>query len=57
MSQPELEVRIPVKFVDMMMAEEITGSILLTMLMLYRWANWRKAISVIWTLRSNTESP
>ena len=41
MPRPELEVRMPVKFVDMMMAGEITGSMLLTMLMLYRWANWR----------------
>ena len=35
-----LEVRIPVRYFDMLMDGEITGSMLLTMGMLYRWSNW-----------------
>jgi hypothetical protein len=40
MSQPELEVRIPKRYVQMMMDGEITGSMLLTMVMLYSWSGW-----------------
>src|ERR1019366_850971 len=35
-----LEVRIPIRYFDMLMDGEITGSMLLTMGMLYRWSNW-----------------
>jgi hypothetical protein len=37
---PELEVRIPVRYFDMMMDGDITGSMMLTMSMLYRWSDW-----------------
>lgn len=39
-NQPDLEVRIPKRYVQMMMDGEITGSMLLTMVMLYTWAGW-----------------
>jgi len=35
-----LEVRIPIRYFDMLMDGEITGSMLLTMGMLYRWSDW-----------------
>jgi len=35
-----LEVRMPVRYCDMLMDGDITGSMLLTMLMLYRWSDW-----------------
>ncbi|MGA2609826.1 MAG: hypothetical protein ABSH01_20500 [Terriglobia bacterium] len=39
-NQPDLEVRIPKRYVQMMMDGEITGSMLLTMVMLYSWSGW-----------------
>ena len=41
---PDLEVRMPRKFAEMLMRSEITGSMYLTMSMLYTWANWKTGI-------------
>jgi len=38
--QPDLEVRLPVKFVDMVGDGEITPAMLNTITFLYRWADW-----------------
>ncbi len=37
---PPLDVRIPADYVDWMMHGDITGSMMLTMVMLHRWADW-----------------
>jgi len=39
-----LEVRMPKKYVEMLMHQEITGSMLLTMLMLYTWSDWKTGV-------------